>query len=359
MTPEDPAPPPERYELLAELGRGGTAVVYHARDRKLGRDVALKVLRRADLALRDRVSILEQVARAVQAAHGQGIIHRDLKPGNIMIEEGPNARVPRVVVMDFGLAHVTESESRLTRTGAIVGTPLYMAPEQVREDLRRSGTSVAQALVARLGERPEEARALFEKAAGEDPKLEEPSERMGGIALEEGCLDDAEQWYSRGIEQDRGYAPYHEGRALARHDEGRRLHWSGGEPETAYRGSIADAAEAARLRPGSADALIVKATVLLDWALYREGLGDDPKPLFAQAVAEYDRAEAAPLRTQALADLSKAVELNPKNAEARHLRGHVHLSAGRRDEARADFEEALRLAPSMRAHLEEDLQAAR
>ncbi|MBI2930728.1 MAG: protein kinase [Planctomycetes bacterium] len=192
----------ERYELLEELGRGGMGVVYRARDRTLGREVAVKVLRcdgeakphllarmmreaqvvaalehpnivrihdvlenalvmeyvrgrpleLKELALKERLKVLEDVARAIHAAHERGIVHRDLKPGNVLREE-----TGRVVVMDFGLAHLAEARSRLTRSGAVMGTPLYMAPEQIRgervdgrADVYSLGVMLYEALAGRV-----------------------------------------------------------------------------------------------------------------------------------------------------------------------------------------------------------------
>jgi hypothetical protein len=174
----------DHYVVLEIVGRGGTGVVLRARDTKLLRVVAVKVLaaplvasgsarrrfarearaaaavrddhvvaihavrddapapylvmefidgcslealvrRDGPLPVRDVLRIGLQVARGLAAAHRQGLVHRDVKPANILLENG----VQRVKLTDFGLARAADDAS-LTQTGLIAGTPLYMAPEQ-------------------------------------------------------------------------------------------------------------------------------------------------------------------------------------------------------------------------------------
>ncbi|MFL5346652.1 MAG: protein kinase domain-containing protein [Hyalangium sp.] len=190
-SPESPSFPVtdwERYEFLEVLGHGGMGEVYKARDRRLGRIVALKFIRGADpdlvmrflqearaqsridhpnvckvyeagevagkayiamqlvagqqldraaakMSLPEKVGVMKQVAAAVHEAHRLGVIHRDLKPSNIMVERGEDGRcIP--VIMDFGLAYEVSQGHGLTVTGALLGTPSYMAPEQARGDTR-------------------------------------------------------------------------------------------------------------------------------------------------------------------------------------------------------------------------------
>jgi serine/threonine-protein kinase len=178
----------DRYELLAQIGQGGMGTVFQARDKRLGRVVALKFIlgthpnlvmrllqearaqaridhpnichvyevgevdRRAYIAMQfvageqlgkasaklsldEKVAVMRDVALAIHEAHKLGIVHRDLKPANIMVERTEDRRwFP--VVMDFGLAREATVEAGLTESGALLGTPAYMAPEQARGDLR-------------------------------------------------------------------------------------------------------------------------------------------------------------------------------------------------------------------------------
>jgi serine/threonine-protein kinase len=181
----------DRYEIRAALGKGGMGTVYRAMQLSVDREVAIKVihpklsndravvkrfLREARLASRLSqpnivnvydfgqsdgvlylvmellrghtlaaelrasgalapkrvVRIASQLCDALEAAHAQGIVHRDLKPGNILILDEPPGR-DLLKVLDFGLAKslVVDSGSVVTNTDALLGTPLYMAPEQI------------------------------------------------------------------------------------------------------------------------------------------------------------------------------------------------------------------------------------
>ncbi len=82
----------------------------------------------SDEVLRERVRIIRDVARSLDKAHKAGVIHRDLKPANVIIANDGSTKIA-----DFGLAHLVNSEEALTRTGDILGTPVYMAPEQINK----------------------------------------------------------------------------------------------------------------------------------------------------------------------------------------------------------------------------------
>ena len=171
------------YELLEEVGRGGQGVVFRARQKSLNRIVALKVIglgqwatkadlkrfrleaeaaasldhpwivpiyevgerdgqcyfsmkfveggqlddvvKDAPMSIRQAVELIAKVARTVHYAHEHGILHRDIKPGNVLLDAKGEPHLT-----DFGLARLVESESTVTRTLEVLGTPSYMSSEQ-------------------------------------------------------------------------------------------------------------------------------------------------------------------------------------------------------------------------------------
>src|SRR6185503_6161398 len=130
------------------------------------------ILERGPLEVSRALELFDKIARGVAAAHERGIVHRDLTPANILLTD---AGEPKVA--DFGLAHEADSTRELTRTGATLGTPLYMSPEQVqgrakevspRTDVYALGVILYQALAGRLPHLGETMLDMYEKIARED-----------------------------------------------------------------------------------------------------------------------------------------------------------------------------------------------
>ena len=203
-----------RYEIESELGRGGMAVVYRARDLRHGRAVAVKMLhaelsatigrdrlereivvtaglrhphilplfdsgeadgtlfyvmpyvegeslrarlaRDGTLPIADAVQFAREIAEALHHAHVRGIVHRDVKPENVLLSEG------HAVVMDFGIASTLSTAAEmLTQHGFAIGTPTYMSPEQISGDRNVDARSDVFALGC----------VLYEMLAGRPPWL--------------------------------------------------------------------------------------------------------------------------------------------------------------------------------------------
>jgi formylglycine-generating enzyme required for sulfatase activity len=117
------------YDAGFERGRGFVAMRYVAGETYAARLARRKSERRAPTRdeIRETVAFFAAAARALHAAHEAGCVHRDVKPANLMVTADG-----RPVVLDFGLAHDGSAEAALTATGDLLGTPAYMAPEQVR-----------------------------------------------------------------------------------------------------------------------------------------------------------------------------------------------------------------------------------
>jgi len=113
------------YDVGQQDGQLYIAMEYHPGD-------SLRTLRAA-LRLEEKVLLIKQVADALQAAHGLGIIHRDVKSSNILAQRSDGDGW-HAVLLDFGLAHDLEAAEQLTGSGALMGTPAYMSPEQLRGD---------------------------------------------------------------------------------------------------------------------------------------------------------------------------------------------------------------------------------
>ncbi len=135
-----------------------------------------RVVRPGGISIPRAVLLVAQVGRALAYIHNRGIIHRDLKPANILVQSDA-AGTEKALLADFGLARSLDDQT-LTRTGAILGTPAYMAPEQalgspdgpdVRSDIYGLGATLYHLLTGRRPHEADSTQALLVRIASEDP----------------------------------------------------------------------------------------------------------------------------------------------------------------------------------------------
>jgi len=136
---------PNVVELL-EAGEAPDGAPYLAMELLAGHDLAWHLRQQRRMRLEEVVRMIDQVARGLAAAHEAGIVHRDLKPQNLLLHEPPAPGKPVWKILDFGVSKLRDGGGTLTEGGAIVGTPGYIAPEQVR-----SGSANVRADVFALG----------------------------------------------------------------------------------------------------------------------------------------------------------------------------------------------------------------
>ncbi len=398
-----------RYVLLGQLGAGGMGVVYRAWDPSLARVVALKMLRGepdrvlrerflregraaarlrhpgivavhdvgeeaglpylamdllpggslegalAALApedLRGRVALVREVAEAVGHAHAQGIVHRDLKPENVLLEAGG-----RPVVTDFGLAkELSRDDAPLTQTGAVLGTPRYMSPEQAgglgtagaAGDVFSLGVMLYEAIAGRPPFEGTSIPEILAKVIDANPQPPSRFSRHVPVDLESVCLKALEKEPSR---------RYPDARAFAA-DLGR---WIQGEPVEArpitWGRRIVRMARRRRWATLVATAsLLAVATTVSVWAGRRaqaEAAVAGALMRARQAVYEARQARrvANHARTQASAaaverEAGAAIGIDPSCASAYLERGRMKALLGLHEEARSDLDRAVALAPA-------------
>jgi serine/threonine-protein kinase len=269
------------YELLEEIGRGGQGIVYRARQKSLNRTVALKVIglgnwateahlkrfrreaeaaaslehpsivpiyevgerdgscyfsmkfveggqldevtKREPIPPRRAAELIAKVARTVQYAHEHGILHRDIKPGNILLDGKGEPHLT-----DFGLARLVETESTVTRTLEVLGTPSYMAPEQAMgnnaaltaaTDVYGLGAVLYQLLTGHppfAGGTTYETIKLLLETAPRQPRVLNPKidRDLSTICLK--CLErDPQRRYPSALALSEDLERWHEGRPIA------------------------------------------------------------------------------------------------------------------------------------------------
>jgi tetratricopeptide (TPR) repeat protein/predicted Ser/Thr protein kinase len=398
----DPARAVGKYLKVSRLGAGGMGEVWKAWDPELARWVALKFMRNDDpgeqarflreaqtaaalnhpniaavyesgqsggkpfLAMqfvdgptlaavprndpRRLAALVRDAALAVQHAHEKSVIHRDLKPSNLMVEGS------RVFVMDFGLAKQTSVDSSLSVSGAILGTPAYMAPEQARGETARVGPrtdvyALGATLYELLSDRPPfqdtEVYALLKRVVEEDPvplrrRAPRADRDLETVVMK--CLEkDPERRYASARELAEDLDRYLEGKAILAHP-----------PSAFYKIRKFAARRKAVLALGAAAVLTV-AVLLPVWLRERaeRRILTELAELRGQVLLVQEWVRQPFRKPQEIRDalaervraLSRFIEAHPDFPQGYAVRAQAQLLQGRRRAAEQDLREAIRLEP--------------
>lgn len=400
-----------RYEVLREVARGGMGVVLEARDPELGRRVAIKLLRtstveervlnrfRRESALVARLAhpnivaihdvghvegvpyivmefvegktlqahlrtgppldeslrLLQEVALGVHHAHQERIVHRDLKPSNILVDREGRARVA-----DFGIAKPLDTTEHLTALGAVVGTPGYMAPEQLdsgdnevgpRADVWALGVMLYEVLAGHLPFQGPSPLAVYRATLEKDPP-EVPGGPRELVSVAMKAMEkDPDRRYATALEFAEEIGRFRAGEPVLARPIGRArrlLKWSRRHPYLVAALSLSmvggtvgamvvrhysRVASRAEGETRLAEALLSARVAFEDWKAQAQAPIHDVTPAYEVLTSEAGR-------------LAALIREEPSHADAWHWLGVLHFARGDLDEAERSFNEALERDPS-------------
>jgi serine/threonine-protein kinase len=175
-----------------DIGKTDDGALYYVMEALEGHSVGAILRRDGPIAVPRALAILEQVGRALGAAHARGVVHRDLKPDNVFLSRREDGS-EQAKLLDFGISKLEQAGERLTQAGAIIGTPEYMAPEQAagaavdhRADVYALGVMAHELLTGALPFEGDSAIATL--VAHQTRPPEAPSRRRAGIPPEVDAL---------------------------------------------------------------------------------------------------------------------------------------------------------------------------
>ena len=182
---------------ISDFGRTPSGGAYYVMEMLHGHSLAWRIDRGERLGPRRALEVAAQVASGLGAAHALGVIHRDLKPDNVFLCESPMAPGGLLAkILDFGIARVVGRKTRITKMGAVVGTPEYMSPEQARgeevdhrSDLYALGVILFEMLVGRVPFQGDTVMGTLTRQMFDvPPRLSEAGPGLAGLAATERLL---------------------------------------------------------------------------------------------------------------------------------------------------------------------------